>query len=42
MSHLAERYGGGGHPVVAGISMKHEELEQARKAASEILQELKR
>jgi hypothetical protein len=40
LSKIAERYGGGGHPVVAGISMKHEELEKARLAAREILAEL--
>jgi len=41
LSKLAERYGGGGHPVVAGISMKHEELEKARQAAREIIEALK-
>jgi len=41
LSKIAERYGGGGHPVVAAISFKADELEKARKAASEILAELK-
>jgi hypothetical protein len=42
LSRMAERYGGGGHPVVAAISFKPEQLEQARKAAGEILAELRR
>lgn len=41
LSRIAERYGGGGHPVVAAISFKADELEKARKAAAEILAELK-
>lgn len=40
LSRIAERYGGGGHPVVAAISFKAEELERARSAAREILAEL--
>lgn len=42
LSKIAERYGGGGHPVVAAISFKSGELERARKAASEIRDELSR
>ncbi len=41
LSQIAERYGGGGHAVVAAISFKPEEVERARKAASEILSELR-
>jgi nanoRNase/pAp phosphatase (c-di-AMP/oligoRNAs hydrolase) len=41
LSKIAERYGGGGHPVVAAMSFKPDELERARKAAAEILAELK-
>ena len=41
LSKIAERYGGGGHPVVAAISFGAGEVEKARKAASEILAELK-
>jgi hypothetical protein len=40
LSKIAERYGGGGHPVVAAISFKADELEKARKAAAEIRAEL--
>lgn len=41
LSQIAERYGGGGHAVVAAISFKPEEVERARKVASEILSELR-
>lgn len=41
LSRLAERYGGGGHPVVAAVSFKADELEKARTAAAEILAALK-
>ena len=41
LSKLAERYGGGGHPVVAAISFASTDLDKARKAASEILAELR-
>jgi hypothetical protein len=41
LSKIAERYGGGGHPVVAGISFDAGELPKARRAASEILTELR-
>jgi hypothetical protein len=36
LARLCERYGGGGHPVVAAISMPSGELERARQAAREI------
>ena len=41
LARIAERYGGGGHPVVAAISFRPEELERARKAAGEITAELR-
>ncbi|HME90192.1 MAG TPA: DHHA1 domain-containing protein [Myxococcaceae bacterium] len=41
LSQIAERYGGGGHPVVAAISFPPGELERARKAAAEIASELR-
>jgi hypothetical protein len=37
LAKIAEKYGGGGHPVVAAISFKPEELERARTVANEIL-----
>jgi hypothetical protein len=40
LSKLAQRYGGGGHPVVAAISFASEDLEKARAASAEILAEL--
>jgi hypothetical protein len=40
LSAIAGRYGGGGHPVVAAVSFKPGELEQARAAYREILAEL--
>jgi hypothetical protein len=42
LSKLAERYGGGGHPVVAAISFAPTDLDKARAAAAEIIAELKR
>jgi nanoRNase/pAp phosphatase (c-di-AMP/oligoRNAs hydrolase) len=42
LARIAERYGGGGHPVVAAISFQPHELERARKAAAEIAAELRR
>jgi nanoRNase/pAp phosphatase (c-di-AMP/oligoRNAs hydrolase) len=42
LARIAERYGGGGHPVVAAISFRHDELAKARKAAAEIADELRR
>lgn len=41
LSKLAEPYGGGGHPVVAAISFKAEDLAKARTAAAEILLKLR-
>ena len=40
LSRIAERYGGGGHPVVAAVSFKADELPRARAAAAEIVAEL--
>jgi len=40
LARLCEKYGGGGHAVVAAISFKPEDLESARTAAREIAQEL--
>ncbi|HZA14872.1 MAG TPA: hypothetical protein VE618_10260, partial [Myxococcaceae bacterium] len=42
LSKIAERYGGGGHPVVAAISFASADFEKARSTAAEILAELKR
>lgn len=42
LSRIAERYGGGGHPVVAAMSFRADELSRARKAAEEIRAELSR
>jgi hypothetical protein len=36
LAKLAEKFGGGGHPVVAAISFKPEELPRARQVAQEI------
>jgi hypothetical protein len=40
LSKICERYGGGGHAVVAAISFPPGETERARKAAKEIVEEL--
>lgn len=40
LSKIAERFGGGGHPVVAAISFRPNELEKAKAAFAEILVEL--
>lgn len=40
LAKLCERYGGGGHPVVAAISFGPDELERARAVAREIMAEL--
>lgn len=40
LAKICERYGGGGHAVVAAISLAPEELETARKIAAEIVEEL--
>ncbi|HEX4999056.1 MAG TPA: phosphoesterase [Terriglobia bacterium] len=42
LAKLCEHYGGGGHAVVAAISFKPDELENARTAAREIAQKLQR
>jgi len=42
LADLCERYGGGGHARVAAISFEPTQLEQARKAAREIVEELHR
>jgi hypothetical protein len=41
LARICERFGGGGHAVVAAISLAPEELERARKIAAEIVEELK-
>ena len=41
LSAIAERWGGGGHPVVAAMSFKPEELPRAREAARAIVEELR-
>jgi len=41
LAGIAERYGGGGHPAVAAISFKPEQLEEARSAARTIAAELR-
>jgi hypothetical protein len=40
LARICERYGGGGHAVVAAISLAPDELETARKIAAEIVEEL--
>ena len=41
LSAIAERWGGGGHPVVAAMSFKPDELPRAREAARAIAEELR-
>lgn len=41
LARIAEKYGGGGHPVVAAISFQASELEQARRVAQEVVLALK-
>ncbi len=41
LSAIAQRYGGGGHSVVAAMSFRPEEVARARAAAAEILAELR-
>jgi nanoRNase/pAp phosphatase (c-di-AMP/oligoRNAs hydrolase) len=41
LAKICERYGGGGHPVVAAISLNPDALETARSIAREIAEELK-
>lgn len=40
LAAICERYGGGGHAVVAAISLAPEQLEEARRIAADIVQEL--
>jgi hypothetical protein len=40
LAAICERFGGGGHAVVAAISLAPEELEKARRIANEIVDEL--
>jgi nanoRNase/pAp phosphatase (c-di-AMP/oligoRNAs hydrolase) len=41
LSRIAERYGGGGHPVVAAMSFDSAQVDKARAAATEIAAELR-
>lgn len=41
LARIAEKYGGGGHPVVAAISFPPDQLEKARAAAHEIAETLR-
>jgi len=41
LATICERYGGGGHPRVGAISFQPDEVEEARKAAREIVAELR-
>ena len=42
IAKICERYGGGGHPVVGAISLRPDELEDARRIARDIAEELRR
>lgn len=42
LAAICERYGGGGHAVVAAISLAPEQLEEARRIAAGIVEELQR
>lgn len=42
LSKMAEKFGGGGHPVVAAISFTAADLSKARAAANEIITELRK
>jgi hypothetical protein len=42
LASICERYGGGGHPRVGAISFDRSQVEEARKVAMEIVEELKR
>lgn len=42
LAAICERHGGGGHSVVAAISLAPEQLETARKIAAEIVEELQK
>jgi hypothetical protein len=41
LARMAERYGGGGHPAVAAISFRPDQLEEARAAARTLAAELR-
>ena len=41
IAKICERYGGGGHPVVGAISLGVDELDEARRVAREIAEELR-
>jgi len=41
LASICERYGGGGHPKVAAISLPPQDLEGARRVAAQIVQELR-
>jgi len=41
LATICERYGGGGHPRVGAISFERHELDRARQAAREIVEELR-
>ncbi len=41
LATICERYGGGGHPKVGAISFERDELDRARQAAREIVEELR-
>jgi len=41
LATICERYGGGGHPRVGAISFERNELEQARRVAHEVVEELR-
>lgn len=40
INKICERYGGGGHPVVGGISLPRNEVERAREIARDVVREL--
>ena len=42
LAAICERYGGGGHAVVAAVSLAPDELDSARRIAAEIVEELQR
>jgi len=41
LASICERYGGGGHPKVAAISLPPQDMERARTVAAQIVQELR-
>ena len=40
IAQICERYGGGGHPVVGAVSLAAEKVDEARKLARSIAEEL--